>query len=274
MQIIVAAFLIPSFIYWSSGLHKEGLIFLGTSLVIYYVYFALKNKRITLASVLFPLLGLLLILVLRNFLIVVVVPALIAWLLAAKFSKRPLVVFAACYAAFVIFFFTAKYFDAHLDFPQAVVTKQQEFTSLLGNSSVPMKKLQPEFSSFIANTPQAISLSMIRPYPGDVRHLLSLAAAAEINLLLLLFVVFLFWRKNGNRSPVFVYFCLFLSFSILLTIGYSVNNLGAIVRYRSIVLPLLLIPMFCEIDWSRLYSTLFSNIKNKDNVTENRELAP
>jgi hypothetical protein len=272
LQILVAAFLIPSFLYWSSGLHKEGLIFLGFSFVIYHVYFSLKNKKITPGSVLFILLGLLLILILRNFLIVIVIPALIAWLLANKFSKRGLLVFAICYSVFVIFFFTARYISPHLDFPQAVVTKQKEFTSLLGNSSVPMKKLQPNFWSFVTNTPQAITLSVIRPYPGDVRHILSLAASAEINFLLLLFLIFLFWGKNGNRSPIFVYFCLFLSISVFLTIGYSVNNLGAIVRYRSIVLPFVLIPLFCEIDWGRIYTVLFGNIRNKNNTSKNGSL--
>jgi hypothetical protein len=51
-----------------------------------------------------------------------------------------------------------------------------------------------------------------------------------------------------------------------LAIGFSVNNLGAIVRYRSIMLPLLVIPMVALIDWKRL-NKLFSNgIKNKNNV--------
>jgi len=273
LQVLVAAFLVPSFLYWSSGLHKEGMIFLGFGLVIYNFYFGLKNKKFSIGSILLILLGLVLILVLRNFLIVILVPALVAWLLATRFYKKALLVFGTCYVVFVIFFFTAKYIYPGFDFPHAVVTKQKEFVALLGNTSVPMKKLEPTFTSFISNTPQAITLSMIRPYPGDVRHILSLAAAAEINFFLLLFVTFLLWKRNGNRSPVFIYFCLFLSFSVLITIGYSVNNLGAIVRYRSIVLPFLLIPMFCEIDWGRIYSVLFNNIKNKNNIVENDGLA-
>jgi len=137
-----------------------------------------------------------------------------------------------------------------------------------------MKKLEPTFSSFIINTPQALSLSTIRPYPSDVKHILSLAAAAETDLLLFLFFLFLLWKKrNGSHSLTFIYFCLFLGFSILITIGYAVNNLGAIVRYRSIVLPLLLVPVFCGIDWQKVASVLFNNIKNKNNVAENGNLA-
>jgi hypothetical protein len=274
-QLIVAVFLLPSFLYWASGLHKEGFIFLGFSLVIYNFYFGLKKKRFSAANILFILLGLLLVLILRNFLIVILVPALMAWFLASKFSKRPIGVFGICYTCFVIFFFTAKYINANLDFPQAVVRKQKEFVDLHGNSSVPMKKLEPTFSSFIINTPQAVSLSMIRPYPSDVRHILSLAAAVETDLLLFLFFISLFWKKKNEKSgqsSIFIYFCLFLCFSILVTIGYAVNNLGAIVRYRSVVLPFLLAPVFCAIDWQKIYSLLFNNIKNKNNVAENKKL--
>jgi len=268
LQVLIAVFLIPSFLYWASGLHKEGLIFLGFSLVIFNVYFALKRKKISIANILFILLGLLLVVVLRNFLIVILVPALIAWFLASRFFKKPIAVFTICYTFFVIFFFTAKYINSKLDFPQAVVTKQREFVELVGNSSVPMQKLEPNFSSFIINVPQAISLSILRPFLSDVRHLLSLAAAAETDILLFLFFIFLFWRKKDERreqSTFFNYFCLFLSFSVLITIGYVVNNLGAIVRYRSIILPLLLTPVFCGIDWERINNLLFTNIRNKNN---------
>ena len=48
-------------------------------------------------------------------------------------------------------------------------------------------------------------------------------------------------------------------------IGYTVNILGAIVRYRSIVLPLLVAPLMAQIDWKRLYGVVFNIIKT-DNV--------
>jgi len=49
-------------------------------------------------------------------------------------------------------------------------------------------------------------------------------------------------------------------------IGYTVNNLGAIVRYRSIVFPLLLVPMAAKIDWERLGNFILRNIKNGNNT--------
>ena len=270
MVILLATFLVPSFLYWTSGIHKEGLIFTGISMVIYCTYFGLKEKKFGLKRIICLLTGIILLLTLRNFLIIILVPALFAWLLANRWPKYGLPIFSSLYIFFVIVFFTARYINTSLDFPQAVVNKQQEFKQIkAGNSTIPMKDLEPSAISFLKNTPQAINLSTIRPYPSDVRHILSLAAAIEIDLILLLFVLYLLFRTNGNAptSRNLMYFCLFFSFSLLLAIGLSVNNLGAIVRYRSVAIPLVVIPMLAQIDWVRIGSILTANIRNKNNVT-------
>ncbi|HEY6062996.1 MAG TPA: hypothetical protein VIV35_05275, partial [Chitinophagaceae bacterium] len=204
-----------------------------------------------------------------NFIIVLIIPALIAWLLSNRWPKYGLAIFGSLYLVFVILFFTARYINPRFDFPQAVVNKQQEFINLKGGSSIPISQLKPDAISFLINTPQAITLSSIRPYPSDVKHLLSLAAAVEVIALLLMFALFLIWPKNGLRSKNLIYFCIFFSVSVLLAIGFSVNNLGAIVRYRSIILPLLVIPMAALIDWRRLGNLLTSNIRNKNNIIKN-----
>ncbi len=265
--VLLATFLVPSFLYWTSGLHKEGLIFTGISLIVYCLYFGLKEKRWGFKRILSMIVGFLLLLSLRNFLIVIIIPAILAWLLANRWPRYGLALFTALYLLFGVLFFTIRYVNPKLDFPQAVVNKQQEFMQLKGgNSSIPIKELQPSAISFLKNTPQAINLSTIRPYPSDVRHILSLAAAIEIDGLLLMFGLFLLFRTNGLRSKTLIYFCIFFSLSLLLAIGFSVNNLGAIVRYRSVIMPFLVIPMAAQIDWNRISRFFSSNIKNKNNV--------
>ncbi len=267
IAVILATFLVPSFLYWTSGIHKDGLIFLGISVVVYNVYFGWKEKRYNAWKISGIVLGLLLLLIFRNFIFVVIVPAILVWLLANRWPQRGLAIFASCYLLFTILFFTIRYINPEFDFPKAVVTKQQEFLKLTGNSSIPIEELEPTAISFFKNIPEAFTLSTIRPYPGDVRHILSLAAAVEIDFLLLLFLAFLMLRRtNGTHSKNFIYFCVFFSFSLLLAIGFSVNNLGAIVRYRSVIIPLLVVPMIVQIDWKRLNSFFFNGIKNKNNT--------
>ena len=250
--ILLAVFLVPSFLYWTSGLHKEGLIFLGLSMVLFSLYFALKNKKLTGQRVLMMLVGILLVLTLRNFLIIPLLPALLAWVLSSHINRKSWKVFAGVYLVFALFFFTAGFFHPRLNFLEAVVSRQQAFLQLGGGSAVEVIPLQPTFFSFLANLPQAFSLSTIRPYPADVHHLLSLAAAAEINFLLLLVLTGLFFRREKTVFVPVLLFCLAFSFSVLLMIGYSVNILGAIVRYRSIVLILPLILVVAQTDWKRI----------------------
>jgi len=121
IPILLATFLVPSFLYWTSGIHKEGLIFTGISLIVYCVYFGTKEKKIGIKRIGCVLTGLLLILVLRNFIIVIIIPAILAWLLASRRPKYGLAIFATMYIFSGILFFTIRYINPSFDFPQAVV---------------------------------------------------------------------------------------------------------------------------------------------------------
>lgn len=265
--VLIAVFFIPSFLYWTSGLHKEGLIFNSIAFIIYVFYFGWKKRRVTLKQAAVVAFSLLLLLALRNYIVLVMLPALLAWAVAEKIRWKPALIYSLIYLAFGIFFFTAPYINNNLDFPQAVVEKQKQFLELIGNSEVPVQKLQPTPASFLRNAPQAISLSVLRPYFSDIKQLLSLAAAVEINGLLLLFLVYVVWNRKSLRQNPFALFCLFFSFSVLLFIGYTVNFLGAIVRYRSFVLPLLFAPAIIQAPWSCL-AVFALNINNKKNVQD------
>ncbi|PZR28225.1 MAG: hypothetical protein DI535_07415 [Citrobacter freundii] len=270
IPVLLGLMFVPSFLYWTSGIHKEGLIFLAVSLIIYHVYFAIQQHRWSLVRIAGIALGLLIILLMRNFLLVLIAPALLAWLLASKWPEKKLTCFAVVYIIGSILFFTLHYVHPKLNFPEAVVEKQQAFLLLQGTSSIPIRELQPTLLSFIINTPQAIILSTLRPYPGDIHHFFSMAAAVETLLILLLLAVSLIWRKKTEvtTDKRVVYFCVFFAISVLITIGFSVNNLGAIVRYRSIIIPLVVPVMIAYIDWDRVPLPSFFNIRKINNPTK------
>ncbi|HEY1023067.1 MAG TPA: hypothetical protein VGE06_12185 [Flavisolibacter sp.] len=263
LPIILATFLVPSFLYWTSGLHKDGLVFLGFVMVMYPLYFRFKGKRLTFYSVLSMLVGFLLVLGLRNFMIIPLLPALLAWLVAEKMRWQPWKAFTGLYTIFIVLFFTAKYIHPVLNFPEAVVERQAAFQNLGGGSAVEVHRLKPSVGGFLANFPDAFTLSAIRPYPTDIHHLLSLAAAVEINFLLLVVLLCFFYRTRRRPLQPFLLFCFVFGFSVLLMIGYTVNILGAIVRYRSLVLTLLFIPIVAQANWDRIGQLLNGNMKKK-----------
>jgi hypothetical protein len=253
LVILIGSFLLPSFIYWCSGLNKDGLVYDAFGLIIYNFYFGLKNRRFSVANFLLIILGFILFVFLRNYLLVIILPSLVGWFLSKKIKTQPVITFSFLYLIFAVVFFGLRYINPKVDLPQAVVNKQQSFLNLRGGSPVPVKKLEPSFTGFIKNLPQAVTMSSIRPYPSDIKHLLSFLASAETSLFLLCFLLFLFFRKRQGADQSFLLFCLFFSFSVLLTIGYTVNFLGAIVRYRSLALPLLITPMLALTDWQRIF---------------------
>lgn len=265
IAVLVAVFFIPSFIYWTSGLHKEGLLFNAIALTIYAFYFGWKEQKLTWKKAALVLGSLLTLLALRNYIVMLLLPALLTWAVARKLAWKPAVTYTVIYFLFALFFFIAPHINTKLDFPGAIVGKQEQFQKLTGGSEVPVQPLQPTVRSFLANAPQAFSLALVRPYFSDIRHLLSMAAAVEINALLALFIVYLLWNRKRIRLTPFTLFCLAFSLSVLLIIGYTVNFLGAIVRYRSIVLPLLFVPVIVQVPWEAL-GHYFFNINDKNNV--------
>jgi hypothetical protein len=246
---VFCVFLMPSFLYWSSGIHKDGLAFLGMALVIYHCYFSYYRASFRLRDALGTLFGLLLLLLYRNYLLIVLLPALLAWFVAEWRKRKAWLTFLIAYGIYGVFFFGLPHLSAHLDLPKAVAEKQKDFLTLKGNSFVPVKKLEPTLGSFVKNAPYALKITLLRPFPSDAKHLFSFVAAAEnLLFLMLLIAAFLFWKKE-IPVPAFVWFCVFLSLSVLLIVGYTVNFLGAIVRYRSIVLPFLLTPILSQANW-------------------------
>jgi hypothetical protein len=268
LTLLISVFFVPSFFYWSSGLHKEGLLFVGVALILFHIYFAHKEQKWKASRWLGILLGLTILLLLRNFVLALIVPAILGWILANRWSNHGLASFVGVYLVCSVCFFGLRYIEPALDFPQAVVNKQQAFLQLVGNSSININHLEPTVTSFLINTPQAIMLSAARPYPSDVHHLLSLAAATETILfwlLLLLFLAFPLRQKVASKTTI--YFCLFFSISLLLAIGFSVNNIGAIVRYRSIVLPLVVTFMVMHTNWSKP-AKYFIQFKKNNNLNK------
>lgn len=257
--LIIACFMIPSFLYWTSGLHKDGLTFLALSTIIYITYFGSWRKRPAISISVF-ILSILLLFVLRNHVLLVLLPALFCWMLAKKFPQQRIAIFAFVYGLGVLAFFGLRYINPAFDFPAIVLDKQNAFINLTGgNSSVTVQKPEPTVTGFLKTLPQAIGISMFRPYWGDIKKLIIAPAFLEVILVWLCIVFYLLIPRQPKRFRPLSLFLLFFTISMLLMIGYSVNNLGAVVRYRSILLPLILAPALTNINWKRL--CLKSNIK-------------
>ena len=252
--LIACIFLLPSVIYFTSGIHRDGLIFLSLSMLMYHVFFLLRNKEFSWKRILIALFFLSLILLLRNFVFITLVPALIAWIVAEKKPKYALVIFAGIYFFVTILFFCSGFLGPKFDLPGYVSSRQRAFIEIAKNgaSAININPLYPNFRSFLNNTPQALNHSLMRPYLTEHINFLYVLAGWEILLYEILLLLLIFFRKKNIAIGPLICFSCFFSISMFLVIGYTIPIIGAIARYRSIYFPLLLIPVICYTDWDKL----------------------
>ena len=95
--VIAGCFLLPSTIYFSSGIHKDGLVFLMLAVLIYSVYQSIAKDKFTVKRVLLIFISLAFLFLIRSFIFLALVPALFAWLLSAKTKWPASISFAAVY---------------------------------------------------------------------------------------------------------------------------------------------------------------------------------
>jgi hypothetical protein len=247
LLITVSTFLFPSFIFWSSGIHKEGLIFLYIALMVYILYFSLKEKRVGIKQMLLVAALILLIFPVRNHVVLACIPGLAAWWLAEKYFTRKWFAFLMITILSTAIFFGSKFIHPKLDLPISIVLRRNDFVKLGGNSFLPMRELKSNILSFILTAPQALNHTLARPYITEIYSPLYLVCAIEILFAWLLVCAwFLRPKENPYRHSV-IMFLFLVSMILLLLTGYIVPQLGAIVRYRAIFFPFIMVPIISTI---------------------------
>ncbi|HMG81586.1 MAG TPA: hypothetical protein VK559_00995 [Ferruginibacter sp.] len=258
--VLIGCFLLPSFLLFTSAIHKEGLILLALGIALYYIYTSLDKKRIHVADITVVFICLVYIFLQRNFVLIALVPALIAWIWVSAKQYAPLKIFLVVYGIGAIVFFTAGIVSPSLDLPNYVAQKQASFLTINNaHSSISIDTLYPNFTSFIHNAPQAFIHATMRPDILDGKKVVFLYPfAIEFILYQLLLILFIFVRVQkpvlSINARSFILFGFFFSFSLIMIIGYTIPITGAIIRYRSIYLPFILTPVLCTINWERIKS--------------------
>lgn len=232
------AFLIPSVLFWGSGFHKEGLILSALYIVIYYM--GKTMQQLQMKSILLVSVFIIMLLFLRIYILVALLPAMISWICSVKFPRFASRIFIGINAFCLILFFSSTFLGESFNLPQYVASRQSDFIQLEGKTMLKVPKLSPNVFGFFHNLPSAIDITLFHPYPGEGgKSYIPFTAEAIFILLILIFGIFTMVIKK-QKMPIFSIFCLNFSLLLLLIIGYTVPNVGAVIRYKSIALPFLL----------------------------------
>lgn len=241
--LVAGCFLLPSTLYFSSGIHKDLIVFCMLGLFSYSLYFSLKKgfKARYIFMLLISFTGLLLI---RNFLAIAIIPASIGLVSCFYLKKNGLIIFTSVYLiCFALLLLLHAIYPA-IDPLQIILQRQQDFLNLPNASSqLQAITLEPTVKSFIINAPQAIANGFFRPaiWNAETRFLIPLAIEWQLYILTAL-LMFIFYKKSDTTGKYFLYWGLFVACSMILLTGYIVPNTGSLVRYRSLYLPFIITP--------------------------------
>ena len=246
LLLIAGVFLIPSFLFWCSGIHKDGLIFSCTAVIVFHFYKQVSQKKFLLRSFVIMVLLMIILFALRNFMAILLTGSLAIWLLCFFSAKRKVIIVSSTIVLIIITFFLSGKLSPAADMPQYVIEKQNEFKQLSGTSSINVPVLENNVTSFVKFLPTALDIALFRPHVSEVKNLSYVPAVAEIILFWIVVLLSVFVKGkivNNNDQSAFIIFCLFFSFSFLLLAGYTITFSGAIVRYKASVLPFLFVPV-------------------------------
>lgn len=254
-EIIIGVFLLPSTLFWCSGIHKDGLILSALGCILYLF----DKKQFSFFGLITICFAGLLVFSLRNYVLIALVPAIGCWSLSKKYIDHTVKIFIATYSLGTILFFTIPLVIGSVNPMEILAQKQKEFLQLSGGSSIISQPLIPTINGFISYFPSAIDIAFFRPHINEIGNVAHLPAIAENLLLYLMVIVCIFIVRKQIKGSAFFLCLIFFSLSIILICGYTITLTGAIVRYKSIALPLFITSLLCISKWPFSWLGLNSN---------------
>lgn len=241
-RILWALALLPSTLFWSTTFGKDPLCLLGICMYVYGVVIAYDGQRRR--GVVVAALGLFLAAIIRLWLFPIMVAPLLALALArtrSRWARIGLVV-----GALAAVWLSGRYFLQVLGFSS--IDTLLKYAALAQNAMVTTGGSGVELSidlsspaSILASLPLGMFTALFRPLPGDVMNAFGLLAGVEnAFLLLLLAVAVKRTRLRELRQPLLAW-ALSLVFCWAAFYAFVSFNLGAAVRFKSQILPVLML---------------------------------
>ncbi|HEX2616007.1 MAG TPA: hypothetical protein VHL57_00620 [Flavobacteriales bacterium] len=238
----VGVFLLPSVLFWGSGVIKEALLFFALGVFVLHVFRSINGRQSVLG--LFALvLSVALLAVLKFYVVLSLAPGLIAYTWCRRTGdRRTWMKFGLVYVVAVLFALTSSRIIPGFDVLETLWVKQKDFvgvaTATGSGSYIPPPPLEPEPWSFIKQIPHALYMTFLSPLVTWRSGALGIVSAAE-NVLLLLACAFTLVRPRHRRDmdlPL-ILFCVGYCLVLALIIGWTTPVVGALVRYRVPLLP-------------------------------------
>ena len=257
-ELALACLFLPGVAFWSAGLLKDPITFGCVGYITYAVLNIFIRKKNIIPSVIWIVIGCLLIYFIKVYILLVLLMSLLIWLFA-EFNRlvenktlRSIFAVMTLAASIVVAFLLLNYFTT------LEAAQQFQLDNISGNAEFQRKMyadiaLNKKDSHFEINTSSpvvmifsGISATFYRPFPWEVNSPIILLSALESMVFLLLTLGFIF--KKGIKKFFSVPFseprilmCFVFSFAFAAAIGTATANFGALSRYKIPCMPFYLI---------------------------------
>ena len=258
-QLFVAVFLLPSVLFWGSGVLKDGFIFFVLGFALYFYSLFLKNQskaKYFLLSVFF----ILLLWITKFHICLAAFPGFVALYLVRSNHRFIWAKFAVVYFILFLLVINAYRIFPQYNFLSFLVEKQKQFIELASvsqaGSAIQLSQLEPSVTGVIRNMPEALVNTFFRPHILEAKSSLMILSAIENAFIVLSMVICMVTIDRSLLNKPLIIFSVFYILSLFISIGLVTTVLGAVVRYRTQGLPFLFFIFIAISDKNKLLKIL------------------
>ncbi len=237
--LMIAIFIFPSVVFWSSGIHKDGISVAAIGVILYFLSRLINSPKILQSqntrNVIGFLIGCWILVVVRGFVMLLLMPALLAFIWSSYSPRYLLIKFLIVFSLYFGIASNLNFIKPDWDFLNLIVVKQSQFREMAGQSfQLRVPKIIPTITSIVSGIPRALENCFFRPWITEAANSLQLADAVEnFTIILLLFTsIFIHKKKLSRAEQQLLLFCTFFMLTIFIVVGITIPIVGALVRYK------------------------------------------
>lgn len=268
-QLALAMFFIPSVFFWGSGLLKDTLTLGCLGMATYALHRIFVLRRMSVQNLVLFLIAFAGLYDVKIYILLVFLPSAIVWIFLAnleyvrstvlKVMLFPVVISCALTMAY---FAMIKASEDNMKYSVNAIARTAQstaydilyYTGKDAGSGYSLGELDGSFGSMIRLAPQAIIVSLFRPYLWEVNNPLMLLSALESAFLLAYTLIILF-RENFRAFKALtqpdIFFALVFSVAFAFAVGVSTYNFGTLVRYKIPMLPFFALALVLIADYAK-----------------------
>lgn len=256
-HVAVATLFIPSCLLWGSGIFKDTICMFALGWMLYSVFQLLIQRNMSFSNLTMLILSFYVLALVKIYILISFLPAVALWILFYYSHKiRPAIFrFSAKSVVMVLalglFAFAYSYYGSVLGrysleniAKTSLATREWiAYSSGDQGSAYDLGQFSPDIFGLLSKFPQAVNVTLFRPYLWEASKSLVFLNALEA-----LFFLFITLKILVSVGPVAIWrtissdpniqFCLIFSIIFAFSVGISTYNFGALSRYKIPCLPL------------------------------------